>query len=551
MPVVVTTRTIDRDTLDRLRRPRSDIVVERATGDDAWGMAEGPFRSYRRTLDATPHDATPHDATPAGGERYEVTERTEFALATGIWSPLINLLMRRALRSTDRLPRLRWWWPQEVVTQRTARLVSTLTVISILTGYLGTVIGQTITFAASDFGNGDADQANTLAATRIGVLISLVLLHRADRIGRRPLVLGLATAAVLFTLAGALSPNLLILGSTQTIARGLTTGLATLVALAAVEEVPAGVRAFAISLMAICAALGSGMVLWVLPLSDVIAGGWRIVYLVPAAFLPVLWRIARSFPETRRFDAATVHRSPSPINWRRFALLGGAAFLAAIFLAPASQLRNEYLRDDLGYSASAVSLFLLVIFLPGGAALVAAGVMADRIGRRWIGAIGLGAGALLGALSYQLDGPGLWLVASGYVLLTGAAVPALGTYKTELFPTRARARVGALFDVVGVTGSALGLVAVGYLAERWNDLGSAIGVMVVAPVLVAVAIVALFPETASYELEHFNPHDPGLERPSVPEPGRSPSPAGVTGRPGEPERVDEAILRADSGGELA
>jgi MFS family permease len=117
-------------------------------------------------------------------------------------------------------------------------------------------------------------------------------------------------------------------------------------------------------------------------------------------------------------------------------------------------------------------------------------------------------------------------VASGYVVLTGAAVPALGTYKTELFPTRSRARVGALFDVVGVAGSATGLVAVGYLSERWDDLGSAIGVMVFAPLLVAVVIIARFPETAARELEAFNPGDPALDPVGGPPPP-SPTPAGT------------------------
>jgi MFS family permease len=501
MPAVSATRTVDAAALAALRAPRSDVVVEQAAGDDRWEMAEGPFRVYRRQL----------DVEPVAADTYRVRERTVYALATGVWSPLIGLLMRRVLRSELRVPRLRWWWPQEVVTERTARLVSTLTVISVITGYLGVLIGQTITFATEDFGSSDSAQANTLAATRIGVIFSVVLLHRADRTGRRRLVIGLCGAAIAFTVVGALSPNLLALGASQTVARGLTTGLITLITLAATEEVPAGSRAFTVSLMAICGALGAGMVLWVLPVSDLLPGGWRVVYLVPALFLPLLWRVARQLPETRRFDAATAAGAPAVVNWHRFALLAVTAFAAATFLSPASQLRNEFLRDDLGYSAASVSLFQLVIFLPAGGVVVLAGVLADRIGRRGIAAVGLGLGTLLSALSYQLDGAILWLVASGSVILSGAAAPALGTYRTELFPTRARARIGSMFDVVGLAGSATGLVLVGYLADRWDDLGSAIGIMVVAPLLAAALIIGLFPETASQELEDFNPGDPELE----------------------------------------
>ncbi|MDH3684459.1 MAG: MFS transporter, partial [Acidimicrobiia bacterium] len=445
MPTLRVSTTVDADGLAGLRQERRDLVIERADGEDRWALVEGPFTDYERSLLVRPVDGS-----------YEVTETTEYRLATPVWSVLIRPLMSRALRSTDRTPRRRWWWPAEVVKRRTAVLVSTLGFISVMTGYLGVVIGQTITFAAEDFGADDSAEANTLAAVRVGVVLSLLLVPRADRIGRRPLILGLAAGAVLFTMAGAFASSLQTLGAAQTVARGLTTGLITLLVLAATEEVPAGVRAFTISLITLCFALGAGMVIWVLPVDDLIDGGWRIVYLVPGLFLPVLWWVAKHLPETRRFRAATTTEAPAVIDWRRFAMLGGGAFLSTFFLSPASQLRNEFLRDDLGYSASIVSVFQLVISAPAGTAILLAGIAADRIGRRWVGAVGLSAGVIMLATSYQLTGAGLWLAASAGVVLTGAAFPATRGYQTELFPTRARAKVGGLLDVVGVAGSASG-----------------------------------------------------------------------------------------------
>lgn len=501
MPTTTTAHSLDDEGLAVLRRPRADLLIEREVSPDTWECDEGPFRSYRRSLTIADVQAG----------RHQVTERIDFTLAVPLWRPLINPLMKRDLRSTRREPRPRWWWPSQIVAARTATLVSVLCVFGLITGYLGVIIGQTITFAARDFGNGDSAQANTLAAVRVGVLISLVVLPRADRIGRRPLILGFATAAIIFTTLGALAPSLAALGATQTIARGLTTGLITLLVLAATEEVPSGTRAFTISLLTVCTALGAGMVLWVLPVADVFDGGWRIVYVVPTAFLFLVWHFGRKLPETRRFHAATDNAAPADINWRRFALLGSTAFMAALFLSPASQLRNEFLRDDLGYSATSVSLFQLVISAPAGAAIMVAGVMADRFGRRWIAAFGIAVGATMMATSYQLGGIMLWVTASAGVVLSGAAFPATRGYATELFPTRARAKVGGLLDTVGVAGSATGLIVVGRLSERWDDLGSAIGVMVFAPIIVAVIILTRFPETAATELEAFNPADPVIE----------------------------------------
>jgi hypothetical protein len=42
--------THDEHELPRLREPRTDLVVERAVGDDRFEAATGPFSSYERTL---------------------------------------------------------------------------------------------------------------------------------------------------------------------------------------------------------------------------------------------------------------------------------------------------------------------------------------------------------------------------------------------------------------------------------------------------------------------------------------------------------------------
>jgi MFS family permease len=436
-----------------------------------------------------------------------VTERTEFKLAIPLWWPYLLPLFKRALANTDRQPRKRWWWPKEVVPSSTARLIGTVGTIGTLAGYMGVLIGQTITFAAEDFGVDDSAQADTLASTRIGVLLSMVLLGRADRIGRRPLTIGFAVGAIIFTSLGALAPNMAFLAGTQMIGRGLTTGLLTLVTLAATEEAPASARAMAISFATLTTGFGAALVLWVLPVADLLPGGWRLTYAVPLLFLPLLWWLGTNLPETRRFTVADRHRSSGEVNWSRFALIAGAAFASGIFLSPASQLRNEFLRDDLGYAAADISLFQLMVSIPATAAVPIGGHLADRLGRRWVGATALGVAVVASAASYQTSGWLLWVLASIALSSSAAAVPALRGYQTELFPTKARGRVGGYIDAIAVAGSALGLVVVGRLAVRWDDLGSAIGAMVFAPLLVVVLIIMLFPETAERELEDFNPGD--------------------------------------------
>ena len=95
---------------------------------------------------------------------------------------------------------------------------------------------------SSQFGSSTAEQSGALAAVRVGVLLALVLVALADRRGRRLLLLWSVAAGCLTAAAGALSPNLWVLGSTQTVSRGFSTAALLLLAVVAAEEMPAGCR---------------------------------------------------------------------------------------------------------------------------------------------------------------------------------------------------------------------------------------------------------------------------------------------------------------------
>ncbi len=509
MTVVKRTRTLTRAQLAELRQPRADVVLEEQAGPDRWRMVEGPFDRYERSIEVVSGSESIDHADETG--TVTVVERTEYRLAVTYWRIYLGLPMRYAIASLDRRPRRRAWWPKEVVASDTARLIGLLATIGAMTGYMGVLIGQTITFAAAEFEVDDAAQADTLAAVRGGVLVSMLLIARADSRGRKPLIVKFTYGAILLTALGAIAPNMLALGGSQALARGLTTGLITLVTLASTEEVPASSRAICIAFMYMATGAGAAVVVWTLPLAGLAPEAWRIIYLVPLLFLPIAWDVARRLPETRRYARAAAVAAPGDIPWKRFALVAVAAFLGAIFLSPASQLRNEFLRDDIGYTAGQISAFQLLVSVPATLAVPIGGYLADRFNRRWVGSIGLTVAALASAASYQATGWRLWLLASIGFSAASAAVPALRGYQTELFPTKARGKVGGFLDVIAVTGSAVGLVIVGRLAVNWDDLGGAIGSLVFAPLVVAVLILVAFPETAGRELEELNPSDPSIE----------------------------------------
>ena len=511
---VVVVHEVDERGLADLRSPRDDLVLERgpepASGSaEGFGLAHGPFHAWVRTLVVAPSDPAAPD-----GRLSRVVETIEYRAAVGIWRPLFALPLRHAVR-TRKVP---WWAPPDRLDARASRVLSLLACIQVVDGYLGTVITQTITFASDEFHRSDTAQGVTLAVVRLGIVVALAVVALADRSGRRRLLMAAAVLAVATTALGALSPGLWFLGGTQLVARGLTMGMGILIGVFAAEELPRGSRAYGVSLLALCAALGAGMAVWVLPVADLDPRGWRVVYLVPLVAIPGLVAIGRRLPESRRFTAnapagAGGGRSSGAlrrIEGRRLLLLAASAFLILVFAAPASQFQNDFLKDHRGYTAAGITLFTLLTTTPAGIGIFMAGRLADTRGRRGVGAVGLLGGTAFIVVGYHTAGLAMWATnVMGAVL--GSLTVALGVYGPELFSTRHRARANGLIVTLGVAGSATGLLVVGMLADRFGSYGPAFSVVAVGPVLAAVLVLGWFPETARVELEALNPGDADLD----------------------------------------
>jgi MFS family permease len=210
---------------------------------------------------------------------------------------------------------------------------------------------------------------------------------------------------------------------------------------------------------------------------------------------------------------------------RRFWLLAGTGALIAVFSAPASQLANEFLRDERGFSGARVALFTVVTVTPASLGIVVGGRLADVRGRRGVGAITLAAGTVLAVVFYFARGWPMWAVALLGTAIADASLPALGVYGPELFPTSLRGRANGVITVAALAGSALGLWGAGALADGFGRLGPAMAVTALGPLAVAVLVVVAYPETAGQELEDLNPED--RQRPPPPPPPPNPPPRNV------------------------
>lgn len=485
---------VDDAGLAQVLRPRDGLVLEEGDGPRTFTAAAGPLLEYRRTL----------DVETAGEGRHRVRQTVEYRLDLPFWAWLFRLPLRRQFRRVDLLPGTPWWAPPDRLDPRSAGTLAALCAMSVVVGYLGTVLTQTITFAADEFGAGKGAQGVALAAVRADVVVALVLVAMADKRGRRRVLLLSSAVGCALTATGALAPSLWFLAGSQVATRGFVTAAAIVLTVAAAEEMPKGSRAYAVSLLAMAAALGAGMCVLLLRVAD-LAGGWRVLFALSLLGLPVVRAVGRRLPESRRFQAPHGQVGMAG-HGRRFWLLASSAFLFNLFFAPASQFGNEYLRTERGFSAGRISLFTILTATPGAIGVVVGGRLAER-GRRLVGAVALIVGVGATVVMFVSSGWPLWAWSVVGSIVGGATIPALGVYGPELFPTSLRGRANGTIAVLGRAGSVVGLIAAGQLSGTFDRLGPAMALLALGPLALAILVITSYPETAHTELEDLNPED--------------------------------------------
>jgi MFS family permease len=484
---------------DPLTAPRNDLVRELAVAPGTPGVhefacAEGPFRSYRRTVSVTSTD---------------VHEVTTFRLAIPWFAWVYLLLVRRVLGRPPgpgrHDPQQPWWAPPDRLDQRSGHVIGLLAGASVVFGFINTLFTQTVSFASDEFGISKTGQGVAGTIVRVGIVLVLPLLAMADRIGRRRIVRIVAAGGIFCSVLGAASPNFTILTATQTLGRPLGLALDVLVAVIASEEMPRNSRAYALSVLAMASGLGAGFAVMALPLADLGPRGWRLIYLVAALLVVIVVDLARRLPESKRFERA--HAIEPPISRRRFTIIASVAFFTNLFVAPASFFQNRYLKDVRQYSAKEISLFTLATATPAGIGLIVGGKIADIRGRRIVAFVSLVGGSAFLVWSFLTGGALMWISAFLGGTIAGAGYPAIAVYRTELFPTGNRSKVGGYVTAAALLSGSIGLLVSGWALDRGVSYGTLMASLATA-VLVAAGIVFLtYPETAHTELEALNPED--------------------------------------------
>jgi MFS family permease len=443
-----------------------------------------------------------------------------------LFRPLVSRATRRSLehmgdvieaRATGAVepepPKRPFWTPRDPIEGSRASTIATICAVLLVAGYCGGLFTNTLDFVADSFGASDAELGVVLAITRVGVLVGLVGATIADRRGRRKILLASVVGVCIASAISAFAPNLVAFGAAQVFVRGFVQ-LAGIIGFVAVTEVaPEGSRAFMLAIAGMASGAGFALGAGLLPVADQAGGAWRLMFLVAGLGLFLVPGLARRLPETDRYTeisgrlgAARARELVDPMYGGRFVIAAAIGFLLGFFGSPSLQFTNRYLSKVRGYSGSGI--FMLRGITQGFPALlgiILGGKLAESRGRRVIASRATLALAVASVVFFLTGGAPLWISMLAATVAGAMSGPALTAFNTELFPTEVRGRAGAILLTASVIGAAAGLLLVGYLADPLGDVGKAVAITCIAPVIVALVLIPRLPEARGQRLDDISP----------------------------------------------
>ncbi len=353
-----------------------------------------------------------------------------------------------------------------------------------------------------------------LSALYLGALLAVPVALRADRVGRKKLliisVFGYTAASALTAVA----PTAAVFTACQFVARLFLNAEAAIVWAMAAEALPARARGVGFGWLQMMNTLGVGFA--------AIAFGaffhpldlsWRWMYLLGVPPLLIVAWLRKWLPESDRFEAArrsgglarswrVLFRPPH----RKWIVLVIVVGVLANLLQQASSFAVDFLQTQRGVEPSTASFMLIAAGIPGIPFMVLAGAASDRYGRRLVGGV-LTVLGVVGALAFfWIPGGPVVLVGCMVIMLLGVlgAGPVLGAYSAELFSTEVRSQAVAWSTVASVGGQATSLALGGAMLAGLHNLSATVSLLAIGP-LVAVAVIWLrFPDTHSRELEDIH-----------------------------------------------
>ncbi len=401
-----------------------------------------------------------------------------------------------------------WLWPSEPATGDEWRLILLLGTAFLVSRYDFTLLALALPDIQRDLGVAERDLGAFVAYARLGAVAALPLAFMADRIGRRMLLLVTIIGFTLCSAATAFVTNWPTFAALQFAARAFTAADEMISVVVVLEELAARRRGWAVGMLAAFGGLGDGLAAGFYPLSKLLPGEWRALYLLAAVPLLLIVLVRRNLKETARFERVS---SGHFAGWQAILVTLGAEprklaallFVSATYHVPVAatlSLMSKFLQESHGYSRGQVS----ILFIAAGAVALLGnllgGTLTDRIGRRAGFALFCGMMAIGFAVFYTAPTqfvPVAWAFALFAWLASHAVFLAISG---EAFPTVSRATVASLMLAVGAVATAIGLLLEGWLYGVLLSHSLAVLCLLPAFVIAGIAALMFLPETSGTDL---------------------------------------------------
>jgi putative MFS transporter len=390
------------------------------------------------------------------------------------------------------------------------RLFVFLSVATFFEGYDFFALSQLLPSIRDSFGLSPTEGTWLVTLINFGTMLAYLLVRRADRWGRKRVLSITIAGYALFTFLSALSPNAIVFGVLQMLARVFLIGEWATSMVVAAEEFPKERRGTVIGVVSASAGLGSIICAGVVPMLLKTPLGWRTVYLVGVLPLLLLMYARRSLKETQRFSERAAQgpvdppllellRGPHRSRVLQMALIW---FLSYLCTSNAVLFWKEFALSERHLTQGQAAAVITVAALVSMPLVFFAGRLLDAIGRK-MGSAVIFAATILGVLGgYTLTGVVPLMVAMTLgVFGLNAVLTVLNAFMTELFPTEARGNAMAWSNnLLGRLGYCLSPIAIGALQPHYG-WGVPLRLSTLFPLLALGLIFLWLPETNARELE--------------------------------------------------
>ncbi len=403
------------------------------------------------------------------------------------------------------------------LTQRQKRLTVILMIGIFFEGFDDALINIALPYIQADFGLNTQQVSYSLSIIGLGTMFAFFLVRLADKMGRRPILLFSIVCYTLCSFITAFAQNMMFLVFWQFLARIFLIGCWSLSYVIVAEEFEAHQRGKASSILQAVAVSGALVLSLLLPVFTALNIGWRGMYIVGALPLIPVVIFHKWLPETQMFlemkakrIAGIEEENPKEKQnffevwkpeYRKNMIIMSIVWVLLYFGVKGSlNFYSLHMVNDLGWTPTMITIGMASMTIVGMFIIVLNGKLVDKVGRRKGALIILSVGAISAATLFLAKNFIVILIvgciAGGF---TNSFLMVASTITNELFPTEVRANAMAWSNnIVGRLGQVLVPSVVGLLSV-YMGLANSVAFVVMLPIIAALMIWFLLPETKGNE----------------------------------------------------